>query len=742
MKRKLQVMGLAVAANAMVWAVGPENAPANVVMGTDGNTLSVAYHGGTLLAATFPAKPMSNVFATNDAIAGREPAWTQRITLTFPETTTFTATVYGSEQAIAAETRGSAQKRFPLVRTAHGPSHNLRNTALYERRWDWMLEFPEGTRIRPMRQPDGTFRFAVSYTGKEVTLTFRPRYYQSHKGLAHYAPWTYDVKRGSITGWSSWWAYFRNCTEADIDRLLAVWEKERLADYGYRFIQLDDVYQGEHDRARHHVKACNGYCGGEPSTWLDWRKDLFPGGLGRFVSSVRKAGFDPALWVSCCNSYADLAEERPEWFVTGTDGKPLPTPWVGHVLNAADPAPADALIRPTFRGLRQAGVSYVKIDQLRHMCYDGLNHANAWRWKKGLSADDVQRAYLTIAREELGKDAFILSCWGVNPAAIGLVDACRIGGDGYGPITLQQYNSWNGLVWRNDPDHCDIKPDKQADGEVGNVKKTVTRASVKADTVIRPALASIAGAMLLLSDRPEVYENPQNTYGIKRVAPVVFSVPGQLYDFDPRKSDWFKRHTQADIRGGAAPAPCDGDQFGDLCPFWLNEFDTDFDHWSVLHRLNWPQKGAPSLPAQTIAFADLGLKPDADYLVYDFWSGGFLGVCRGSFGLPELPSNSLESWVLREAQDRPQLLSTSRHLSHGCVDIERLHWADANTLRGRSRAIQGEPYTLTFHLPNGTALASATFDGQPAAITQEGNLLHLRVTPAKTASYAWELRFQ
>lgn len=723
------------------WAAGPANEPAKILSEKEPRTLSMVYEGDKFFAAMMGVMPNVTERVTNEATEGCEPAWTQTVTLSFPETTTFSATVLGSDQAIAAETRGEAQKRFPLIRTSHGPSQNLRNNAIYDRQQDWMLEVPEGSKITTVRKPDGTFRFDLTLTGKSLTLTFRPRYYQRHKGLAYYEPWTYNVYQGSITGWSSWWAYMRNCKEADVDRLLAVWEKYHFADYGYKFIQLDDVFQGEHDRDKQHNPICAGYRGGNPSTWLDWRKDLFPGGLNHFVSSTQKAGFKPALWISCCYSYADVAKAHPEWFVTDANGKPHHTPWVGYILNPTDPAIADTFIRPIYRGLRQAGIDYVKIDQLRHMYYDGLNHTPEWLKQHGLTADQVQRAYLKIAREELGKNAFILSCWGVNPAAIGLADACRIGGDGYGPVTLQQYNSWNGLVWRNDPDHCDIKPDKQA-AEVGNVKKTATRSSVKADTIVRPALASIAGAMLLLSDRPEIYENPQNTYGLKRVSPVVFTVPGQLYDFDPRKSDWLKSHTQADVKGGAYPTPFDGDQFGDVCPYWLNEFDTNFDHWSVLHRLNWPQKASPALPAKTIAFADLGLKPNAEYLVYDFWSDKFLGVCKESFSLPELASNSIESWAIREVQGRPQLLSTNRHLSQGCVDVEQLWWESEKTLSGRSRAIQEEPYTLTFYLPNGTTLASATFDGKPAQTTQEGNLLRLSVTPEKAASYAWSLTFR
>ena len=66
--------------------------------------------------------------------------------------------------------------------------------------------------------------------------------------------------------------------------------------------------------------------------------------------------------------------------------------------------------------------------------------------------------YMGAVRKELGRDVFLLACWGVLPEAIGIVNGCRLGTDGFGPATLQQYNSWNGVVWRNDPDHCDILP--------------------------------------------------------------------------------------------------------------------------------------------------------------------------------------------------------------------------------------------------------------------------------------------
>ena len=41
----------------------------------------------------------------------------------------------------------------------------------------------------------------------------------------------------------------------------------------------------------------------------------------------------------------------------------------------------------------------------------------------------------------------------------------------------------------------------------------------------------------MISDHAEVYQQEVNLEGIKRSAPILFTLPGRLYDFDPRKSD-------------------------------------------------------------------------------------------------------------------------------------------------------------------------------------------------------------
>jgi alpha-galactosidase len=709
----------------------PENAATKVEWNEQAGTLQLHYDGKLLFDGRVTGKA-----TLADTATRKQQALTQTLTLT-GKGLRLEGLVNTSSEAIAAETRGAAQEKFPLVRTTSGgPSRNLRNNAIYDRSRDWMLAGAAQTR------PKSATQFTFSSVGDSVTLTFKPRFYQRHKNIAYFRPWTYRVRQDSITGWSSWWAFMRNCSQQDCDELLAVWKEKRFAGYGYRFIQLDDCFQNEFGKGQARkvwppaVSGNSGYVARGPATWLDWRKDSYPAGMSGYVAACKTAGFEPAIWIGTYFTDDELITRHPDWFIRGADGKPFAAPWSSCGADATSQEALDAIVRPTFRGLREAGFSYVKIDQLRHYLYDNLHQNPAYCTARGVTPAEMFRKYLGAAREELGKDTFILSCWGVLPESVGLADACRIGGDGYGPVTMQQYNSWNGLVWRNDPDHCDVYP-KFKPAEAGNVTKTAAVAAAPADTIIRPALASIAGCVLLLSDKPAVYRDDANLAGLRRAAPVLFSVPGQLYDFDESKTRKLATLKRTAITSGANPSPIDADQFGAVCPWWLNEFDRPFEHWNVLHRLNWSNKPTDQTE---VRFAGLGLDPDKTWLVYEFWLQKFLGAFRERVELPALGPMGLASFAIREQLDRPQLISTSRHLSQGGVDLVAVEWAD-NTLSGRSRVVAGDRYEVTVRVPTGFKLKSTEVAGQPAEAVTDGECLRLAWRPAATEEVDWKLLF-
>jgi hypothetical protein len=320
------------------------------------------------------------------------------------------------------------------------------------------------------------------------------------------------------------------------------------------------------------------------------------------------------------------------------------------------------------------------------------------------------------------------------PEAIGFADGCRLGGDGFGPATMQQYNSWNGIVWRTDPDHCDILPVESGSG-AGNVLATTKTEAQSADTVLRPTLASLSGSMLMLSDRAEVYRDDANLEGLKRAAPVLFTVPGQLYDFDPRKSKNVIKLDRADVKQGGPPSPIDADQQGEVCPWWLLEVSKPFEQWGVLGRMNWSDK---EFAPENVKFADLGLYSDRDYLVFEFWTKQFLGVRRGDFTAPKLGIKGTQLFSLREKKGHPQIVSTSRHISQGGHDLASVEWDEKSlALRGRSLVVDGDPYEITVHVPEGYKLESSS----PLGAVADGSLARLTIAPNRTGSLSWEIKF-
>ncbi|MEP6794243.1 MAG: hypothetical protein ABJB16_07955 [Saprospiraceae bacterium] len=716
----------------------PQNMACGVSFNEHNGQLKLVYDGVIIAKAKLKAAHGKVKLEKSVSTQGKNDAITQSLQFT-GDIVTLDGIVYAGDEAIAAEGNPLAQEKFALVRTTIGhASNNKRNNAIYDRYSDWVLEINTGhqVQIAPTTKSGNQQSFVFTANSDTLQILFKPLYYQKHKGITYFKPRTYEVWKEPVTGWSSWWAYFRQFNEKDLDQLLSVWKEKHLNDFGYQYIQIDDVFQGEFDKGhRAPEKYPHGYYATGPKTWLEWKKDLFPSGISGYVNSVIEAGFSPAVWIGSYFTATDTVEKHPDWFIQDSAGVPSLAPWISYAINSKNTVAVETLIRPLFKGLKAAGMEYVKIDQLRHYLYDNMNNNLAFFANKGFSADDVFRTYLKVAREELGSETFILSCWGVLPQSVGLVDACRIGGDGYGPVTMQQYNSWNGIVWINDPDHCDVYPNYKP-AEAGNVTHTLDVQAQIDETKLRPSLASIAGCMLMLSDKPAVYQDDKNLEGVKRAAPVLPSVPGQLYDFDPVKTAILPNLNLQDIKSGADPTVIDADQFGQVCPWWLNEINRDFEQWNVLSRMNWSDD---TMPVDQVNFADLGLDSNKEYLVFEFWNKTFLGMHKGNFEAATLSPNNIHTYSIREKTNHPQIVSTNRHISQGGYDLLNVTWKK-NSLSGTSKVVAGDRYELYVHIPEGYQLKSATCNGYEVNVTQ-GDLVTISMMPEETGEVSWKLVF-
>lgn len=608
---------------------------------------------------------------------------------------TISGVVWGSPEAFAAESE-PREDGLPVVRHASGAVTNRLNRSIYDRRSDWVLsvDVPAQVEMIPVAGADSGVSYRITATGGEISLRFRPRFYQRHRGLAEYRPWEYRPWPHSVAGWTSWYAYFDRVTEEDIHRTADVLG-EVLRPFGYRYLQIDDGYQQLPIGLSDHWLRANA---------------KFPNGLAELRRYIRGKGLEPGIWTNVSFQDSAAAEAHRGWFVRTEDGRPARGNWVGYVLDASATGTMDSLVLPVYRVLRQMGWTYFKLDALRHLRYEGYNSHAEYFNGKGLDRAAVFRDFVRQVRQVLGPEVYLLACWGIRPELIGLVDGVRVGDDGFGYGSFAQYNSFNNVVWRNDPDHIELH---QPDG-------------YRAAT-----LTTLTGSVLMLTDRPEVYRTDR-VEAAKRTAPVLFTRPGQLYDVDPSRSSLLS--LAASELSGSGPRPFDADQ-REVVPLYQLDLARPFEEWTVLARTRDDAAGIP--------LAELGLPLGADYLGFEFWTRRPLGVVRDTLRPgPIDPRYGVQVICLRHRVDHPQLLATNRHVTCGGPDLNEVSWRDS-TLSGTSELVAGDPYELYLHEPAGYRFDRVDVVGARLLSQQrEGTMRVIRLGSGPGGEVRWKVRYR
>lgn len=673
-------------------AAAPPNAPARLTRSAD--RLTLTYEGRPLLDARLTVRGRLDVRTLVDTAPGG--AITQVVKLTaFGDSARIevAATVAGSAESWALEPEPRADA-VTVVRHASGPSFSRLNRGVYDRARDWLLsvDHPARVRVTPGAGADST-RFAVEARGFEVALRFRPRWFARHRGLARFEPWLAPLKARSVAGWTSWFAFLDTVREAHVAEAARVVGRE-LAPWGFTVIQLDDGYQ--------RLPL------GPFANWLNTNAK-FPGGVSGIRRLMGEAGLEPGIWTNVAFEDTAYARAHPQLFVRDASGQPAYGTWVGFALDGSERAALDTLVRPVYRALRREGFTYFKLDALRHLRYEGYNSAADHFARKGADRAQAFRSVVAAVRREIGDEAYLLACWGIRPELTGLVDAVRTGTDGFGYGGFAQYNSWNNVTWRNDPDHVE---------------------AMKPDGLRAATLASLTGSLLMLTDAPAAYHG-ERLEAVRRTAPVLFTRPGQGYDVDPSRSS---RIALADGEtSGSGPRPFDADR-APRHDLTLLEVSRPWGHWAVLART-----GGDSV----VRFADLGLPDDRPVLAYEFWSRTDLGAHMGRLVAPPVDAErQVQLLCLREQETRPQLITTSRHVSCGGADVRSLGWSE-RTLAGTLDLVGGEATDIVLTEPDGWHAASVEAEGATLeANVLWGNVRTIRLKRATAGVARWRVRYE
>ncbi len=595
----------------------------------------------------------------------------------------FVANIYASAESFPCEAEQPEGLR--IVRHVVGLSRSLLNHAVYDRQLDWLLSVDRQTAsvlVNPDSAAPASNHFSLKASGREITVRFLPLYYQQHRQLHYFQPEKYSIWKRPVVGWCSWFAYFDNIDEVKIKHT-ADEIADKLKDFGLEYIQIDDGYQQTPI--------------GLPDTWLH-ANNKFPGGLASLAAYIKSKGLVPAIWTNVAFADSAAAFKNKELFVTDKSGHPAYGSWVGYSMDGANHRAIDRLITPVYTGLKKMGWQYFKLDALRHLRYEGYNSNDSYFKEKKEDKIFAFRNVVSNVRKAIGRENFLLACWGIRPELVGLVDGCRIGNDGYSYAGLAQFNSYNNVIWRNDPDHIELSA------------KEAYRSCVA---------TSLTGSLFMLTDKPEKYEDTALLEAARRSIPVLFTTPAQVYDVDPSRSSGIEKATIE--MSGSGPRSFDAST-STTTGLFLQEIARPFEDWTILGRLDDRDR--------TIPLKDLGLDGKSEYLVFEFWTKSFRGVVTNALVPGEIDTAyHCQVFCLRKRLSRPQLLATNRHISCGGLEIKDLQWKQ-QSLIGTSEIVANDPYIIYVHEPpeftfkkficNGAKLVGNIKNGSVRTITVLG----------------------
>ena len=636
---------------------------------------------------------------------------------------------YGGSETVHPSylpTRNPEVMTFALGQVASANLHNL-----FDRQSDTVISFSDQALLRRNAQNQDLLDALIPVPGNTV-IRLVPDYFTKTLGIPQYVPLDDSHFRTAPLVWSSWTSYYAEVREDDIVRN-ADWLAAHLKPYGFEFVQLDDGYDrgpnGEH-------------------FWIEnWDRTKFPHGPQWLTNYIKSQGLRPGLWL-VPNAYAGAVKQHPDWYVYDQQGKII-RDYHTPALDSTNPEVLSFLKR-LFTTLDDWGFEYYKFDGEHALpqYVPGLDKSRLY--DKSLDPLVAYHHRLKLIRETIGPHRFIEGCPAGTPLnGIGYFNSYFNGDD--------VFNSWQGMyalfssinanaflnhfvVYLMPGEGIDVEPRMTpAEAEKKRVHSFVATA--------RTRETPLAGFGVTLPEARTLVTYVSLTGVVYPLASVMPDLPeervGLLKMTMPTMPifpvDLFSRGT--DMRW---------DRFKTTQPdFYIHDYPEILDLkvnaksgvYDVVGFTNWRSAAV----TREISLAEkLGLDAGTSYLAFDFWAQKLLGVFKDRMKV-EIEPHDTRVLLIHPALNRPQLIGTSRHITGAYSILDQVWDAAKSTLRGSSRTVSGEPYTLWLYVPEGVTVASVgarTKGNREVPVHHElaGNSLKVSL-PGQPEDVDWEVKF-
>jgi hypothetical protein len=493
----------------------------------------------------------------------------------------------------------------------------------------------------------------------------------------------------------------------------AAFAAKQLAPFGFSVVQIDDGWQ-DGEKGNGPRKNFTRVRPGGP----------YASGMKATADKIRALGLVPGIWFMPFSGTFDdpWYKDHQDWFVKRDDGTPHVSKWGGTALDMTHPG-ALAYLRDEVRQMaRDWGYGYFKMDGLcsgaavNHVyvndAYKNDKFGDAVLHNPDKTNIEAFRDGLRLIRDTVGKEIFLLGCCVPQNmrsygGAFGLVDAMRIGPDNganvkgilRGPTYGARNYHLHGRIWYNDPDPLYVR---------SSLPLESCRAICSWVTLSGQLNASSDSFADLPADRLDILKRTMPAHGLL-----------------PRPVDLFEENTPR---------------------IWLLTDARRPVRRDVLGLFNW-DKNELTIDRP---LAELGLPGATGYVGYEFWSNRLVGPFQGNLKLT-LPPQGCAVLALRPVADHPQLISTSRHITQGIVDVLEETWnARAGVLSGVSKVVANDDYELRVVAGSNSAgkaigvnlSAEDNLAGVTTSRKEDGGLVRVTIKSPASREVKWMIGFK